>query len=69
MTTKCWFTGTHLFCFQKSIQLEQSNANYWIALGNAYFTSNPQISQHCYIKATTLEVKDAEIWVNWHHYF
>lgn len=58
------YRDTSILFFKKSIQLEQSNANYWIALGNAYFTSNPQISQHCYIKATTLEVKDAEIWVN-----
>ncbi|CAI5757416.1 unnamed protein product [Candida verbasci] len=49
---------------KKAIQIESSNPNYWIALGNAYFSNNPQISQHCYIKATTLEAKDAEIWVN-----
>ncbi|KAI5963735.1 SKI3 [Candida pseudojiufengensis] len=49
---------------KRAIKIENNNANYWIALGNAYFTTNPQISQHCYIKATTLEVKDAEIWIN-----
>ncbi|RLV89716.1 Superkiller protein 3 [Spathaspora sp. JA1] len=50
--------------FKKAIQLENNNANYWLGLGNAYFYNNPQISQHCYIKATTLEVKDGGIWIN-----
>ncbi|KAL6449637.1 LOW QUALITY PROTEIN: SKI3 Superkiller protein 3 [Candida maltosa Xu316] len=58
------FQNFAITLLKKSIQLEPNNANYWIALGNAYFSTNPQISQHCYIKATTLEVKDAEIWVN-----
>ncbi|KAI5965479.1 SKI3 [Candida theae] len=58
------FRQLSVYYLKRAIKIEQSNANYWIALGNAYFTSNPQISQHCYIKATTLEVKDAEIWVN-----
>ncbi|KAI5951203.1 SKI3 [Candida jiufengensis] len=49
---------------KRAIKIENNNANYWIALGNAYFTTSPQISQHCYIKAITLEVKDSEIWVN-----
>ncbi|KAG5421274.1 SKI3 [Candida metapsilosis] len=53
-----------VYYFKRAIKIEQNNPNYWIALGNAYFTTNPLISQHCYIKATTLEVKDAEIWVN-----
>ncbi|KAI5968639.1 SKI3 [Candida margitis] len=53
-----------VYYLKRAIKIEQNNAIYWIALGNAYFTTNPQISQHCYIKATTLEVKDAEIWVN-----
>lgn len=58
------FRELSVYYLKRAIKIEQHNANYWIALGNAYFTTNPQISQHCYIKATTLEVKDAEIWVN-----
>lgn len=58
------FRDLSVYYLKRAIKIEQHNANYWIALGNAYFTTNPQISQHCYIKATTLEVKDAEIWVN-----
>lgn len=58
------FRNLSVYYLKRAIKIEQNNANYWIALGNAYFTTNPQISQHCYIKATTLEVKDAEIWVN-----
>ncbi|EGW30997.1 uncharacterized protein SPAPADRAFT_142101 [Spathaspora passalidarum NRRL Y-27907] len=50
--------------FKKAIQLENHNPSYWIGLGNAYFYNNPQISQHCYIKATTLEIRDGGIWIN-----
>lgn len=49
---------------KKSIQLENSNATYWVTLGNAFASSNPQISQHCFIKATALESRDADIWTN-----
>lgn len=49
---------------KKAIQLEDNNASFWVALGNAYISTNPQISQHCFIKATTLEARDASIWTN-----
>ncbi|KAG7663597.1 SKI3 [[Candida] subhashii] len=63
-TSTATYRDHSIILFKKSIQLEPNNANYWIALGNAYFSTSPQISQHCYIKATTLEIQDAEIWIN-----
>lgn len=51
-------------CFKKAIQLEGKNANFWVALGNAYSSSNPQISQHCFIKAISLESRDGDMWNN-----
>lgn len=49
---------------KKAIQLEGNNSSFWIALGNAYVSSHPQISQHCFIKAISLETKDASVWTN-----
>lgn len=49
---------------KKAIQLEDNNASFWVSLGNAYISHNPQISQHCFIKATTLDTRDATIWTN-----
>lgn len=64
------FSGTTSFrdfairTLKKAIQLESNNASFWVALGNAYVSLNPQISQHCYIKATSLESRDGDIWTN-----
>lgn len=49
---------------KRAVQLENNNPSFWVALGNAYVSSNPQIAQHCFIKATTLESRDASIWTN-----
>lgn len=49
---------------KKAVQLENNNSSFWVALGNAYISSNPQIAQHCFIRATTLESRDASIWTN-----
>lgn len=50
--------------FKKSVQLESGNAQFWLALGNAYVSVNPEIAQHCFIKATVLDNKDGQIWAN-----
>lgn len=50
--------------FKKAIQLESGNAAFWIGLGNSYVSSNPQVAQHCFIKATSLESRDGDIWTN-----
>jgi superkiller protein 3 len=47
-----------------AIRLEGSNATYWVALGNSFSSTTPQIAQHCFIKATALETRDADIWTN-----
>lgn len=49
---------------KKAIQLEQNNVTYWVALGNAFVSFNPQVAQHCFIKATTLDSRDGDIWTN-----
>lgn len=49
---------------KKAIQLEQNNVAYWTALGNAFVSFNPQVAQHCFIKATTLGSRDGDIWTN-----
>ncbi|KAK6199228.1 uncharacterized protein RJT21DRAFT_121530 [Scheffersomyces amazonensis] len=49
---------------KKAIQLEGDNALFWIALGNSYVTSHPQIAQHCFIKATVLDSRNVSIWTN-----
>lgn len=49
---------------KKCIQLELNNASFWVTLANAYTFTDPQLAQHCYIKATSLEENDGEIWTN-----
>lgn len=49
---------------KKAIQIEGGNALYWIALGNAYVSLNPQIAQHCFIKASILDLRDIQVWTN-----
>ncbi|KAG7088368.1 hypothetical protein E1B28_012371 [Marasmius oreades] len=38
--------------------------NYWVALGDAHFTSQPKIAQHAYIRALELNSKSAVTWTN-----
>lgn len=61
---KTTFRDCSIKALKKAIQLEGSNATYWVTLGNAFASTNPQISQHCFIKATALESRDADIWTN-----
>lgn len=49
---------------KQAISIEPMNAQYWVGLGNCYFYKFPQIAQHCYIKATTLDSHDALVWIN-----
>ncbi|CUM64594.1 uncharacterized protein PRCAT00002202001 [Priceomyces carsonii] len=49
---------------KKAIRLESHTSAFWLALGNAFVSSNPQAAQHCFIKAIALESRDASIWVN-----
>lgn len=49
---------------RNAIRLEKNNASFWVAVGNAYVSLEPQISQHCYIRAISLESRDGDIWTN-----
>ena len=53
-----------IFAIKKALQIEPTNATYWTALGNGFASLNPQISQHCFIKASGLDSRDASIWSN-----
>lgn len=49
---------------KKAVKLELGNAVFWLALGNAYSHANPLLAQHCYIKASAIDNRDAEVWIN-----
>lgn len=61
---KQWYRERAIEAFKASIQLEPGNAQYWVALGNAYVSSKPQIAQHCFIKAGVLDSRDVSVWTN-----
>ncbi|CAK7894959.1 superkiller protein 3 [[Candida] anglica] len=63
-TFKSSFRDASIKALKKAIQLEGNNATYWVSLGNAFTSTNPQIAQHCFIKATSLETRDADVWTN-----
>uniref|UniRef100_A0A0L0P0L0 PEP-CTERM system TPR-repeat lipoprotein n=1 Tax=Candidozyma auris TaxID=498019 RepID=A0A0L0P0L0_CANAR len=49
---------------KQAIKLENNNSQYWLALGNGFVSKNPEIAQHCFIKASVLDTKDAQVWTN-----
>lgn len=49
---------------KRAIQIEGGNALYWIALGNAYASANAEVAQHCFIKASVLDSRDIQVWIN-----
>lgn len=49
---------------KKAIQIEGGNALYWVALGNAFASKNAEIAQHCFIKASVLDSRDIQVWIN-----
>ncbi|ODV83554.1 hypothetical protein CANARDRAFT_237681 [[Candida] arabinofermentans NRRL YB-2248] len=49
---------------KKAIHLESSNPDYWEAMGIASLTKNAKVSQHCFIKASSLAPKNPRIWSN-----
>ncbi|OUM55265.1 hypothetical protein BVG19_g4771 [[Candida] boidinii] len=51
-------------CLRKAIQLENKHFEYWIALGHASVRKNPKVSQHCFIKASSLAPKEPSIWIS-----
>lgn len=59
-----WLRDGAVASIKKAIHIEGGNAQYWIALGNAYVSHNPQIAQHCFIKASVLDLRDMQAWTN-----
>lgn len=49
---------------KRAIELEGNSAEYWNSLGTISLTTNPRISQHCFIKALALEPKSPQYWFN-----
>ncbi|VEU22029.1 DEKNAAC103019 [Brettanomyces naardenensis] len=49
---------------RKAIQLEGNNPEFWGSLGIASLTRSARVSQHCFIKASSLGPKETVIWVN-----
>lgn len=49
---------------KKAVQLENNNSSFWISLGNAYVSFRPHLAQHCFIKASTLDSRDGEVYTN-----
>lgn len=43
--------------FKQALRLEPSNDAFWVALGNATFSSQPKIAQHSYIRAIEIDSK------------
>lgn len=50
--------------FKYAIKLEPENAQYWLALGNAYVSLDPLLAQHCFIKASVFDSRDVSVWSN-----
>lgn len=61
---QAWLRDGAVASIKKAIHIEGGNAQYWIALGNAYVSLNPQIAQHCFIKASVLDLRDTQVWTN-----
>lgn len=56
--------GLAVDAFKQAIRLELANAAYWLALGNCYVETDPELAQHCYIKASVLDQRDVSAWSN-----
>jgi len=44
-------------CLTEAVRNSPTNPSYWVALGDAYFTSQPKMAQHAYIKALEIDSK------------
>lgn len=58
------FTEVSIKLLNKAIVLESDNADYWNCLGIVSLNKNARISQHCFIKALSLESKSPFYWFN-----
>lgn len=58
------FRDFAIVALKEAARLESGNAQFWVALGNAYVSVNPTIAQHCFIKASVLDGRDSQVWTN-----
>lgn len=58
------FRDTSIKLLNKAITLESDNADYWNCLGIVSLTKNGKISQHCFIKALSIDSKSVFVWFN-----
>ncbi|CCH43093.1 Superkiller protein 3 [Wickerhamomyces ciferrii] len=49
---------------KEAIKLQSNYAEPWVALGVASISVNPRVAQHCFIKSTSIDPKNVEIWSN-----
>lgn len=49
---------------KEAIKLQNNYPEAWIALGVATTSANARVSQHCFIKASSLDSKNIDIWSN-----
>lgn len=59
-----FFVELSIKLLNKAIALENDNAYYWNCLGIASLNKNAKISQHCFIKALSLDSKSPFFWFN-----
>lgn len=50
--------------YQAGIALEPRNEGLWNGYGRLLFTRNPRVSQHCFIRALSLNGRNPDTWVN-----
>lgn len=58
------FRDSAIISLKESIKLQSNYAEPWIALGVASVSVNPRVAQHCFIKSTSIDPKNVEIWSN-----
>ncbi|KAJ6607768.1 superkiller protein 3 SKI3 [Mycena sp. CBHHK59/15] len=51
-------------CLTESVREDPGNDTYWLALGDANFTSRAKTAQHAYIKALEIDSKNPLTWSN-----
>lgn len=56
------FRDSSIISLKESIKLQSNYAEPWIALGVASISVNPRVAQHCFIKGSSIDPKNVEIW-------
>lgn len=61
---KCQDTEAAAEHFKAAIQLESRNDELWSAYGVCLTRTSPEVAQHCFIRALSLNGRNADTWVN-----